>query len=98
MMCVSPVPFFERGHPLRLALALRLPSGAGVSLPPDLDPDHGGKVHQAVEPQAQAVGQRQTGARPVERGAGPFQLRQHRDRPGGRAGGFRKTPVAGDGC
>ena len=33
MMCVSPVPFFERGHPLRLALALRLPSGAGVSLP-----------------------------------------------------------------
>ena len=73
-MCLA-VALIGQDNPLCLALALRFPSGARVGLPFDLDTDHGGKVPQLVEPQAQVIGYGKTGARPGERGAGPFKLR-----------------------
>src|SRR2546425_9818192 len=69
-MCLA-VALIGQDNPLRLTLALGLPGGARVSLPFDLDLDHGRKVSQPIEPQAQVIGYGKTGARPIERGAGP---------------------------
>src|SRR2546426_11213289 len=67
-MCLA-VALIGQDNPLRLSLALGLPGGARVGLPLDLD--HGRKVSQPIEPQAQVIGYGKTGARPIERGAGP---------------------------
>src|SRR3989441_13281702 len=69
-MCLA-VALIGQDNALCVALALRFPSGARVGLPFDLDTAHGGKVPQLVEPQAQVIGYGKTGARPIERGAGP---------------------------